>query len=139
MFELHPQLAKDCLVLGDFKLSTVLLLNDSNYPWLILVPRRNDIKEIFQLQPAEQSQLLLESSVLSSSLDAYFKADKMNIAALGNMVPQLHIHHIVRYKTDPAWPNPVWGAVASVPYTPTEQSERVQLLQELLLPHGLIV
>jgi diadenosine tetraphosphate (Ap4A) HIT family hydrolase len=139
MFELHPQLAKDCVVLGDFELSTVLLSKDSNYPWLILVPRRNGIKEIFELQPVDQVQLLSESSALSAALYAYFNADKMNVAALGNMVPQLHIHHIVRYQTDPAWPSPVWGAVAFVPYTAVEQRERVQRVQELLLPHGLIV
>lgn len=139
MFELHPQLEKDCLVLGNFKLSTVLLVNDSNYPWLILVPRRDGIKEIFQLKPADQSQLLSESSALASTLDDYFSADKINIAALGNMVPQLHIHHIVRYKTDSAWPKPIWGAVAGVPYTADEQHERIKVLQQILLPHGLML
>ena len=106
MFELHPQLAKDCIEVGDFPLSKVLLLNDSHYPWVVLVPRRENIDEIFQLSHEDQRQLLAESSTLSEAMATYFKADKMNVAALGNKVPQLHLHHIVRYKTDVSWPNP---------------------------------
>lgn len=117
MFKLHHQLQQDCFELGSFPLCRLLLMNDSNYPWFILVPQREGIHEIHQLTVADQQQLLHESSQLSRTLAEAFEADKMNIAALGNVVPQLHIHHIVRYRTDPAWPQPVWGRVDAAPYT----------------------
>ncbi len=132
MFELHPQLAKDCVEVGDFSLSKVLLLNDSNYPWIILVPKRADIREIFQLDDEEQRQLLAESSALSEAMSTHFKADKMNVAALGNMVPQLHVHHIARFKKDASWPNPVWGAVASKPYNKHQLDDLLALLRSIL-------
>lgn len=117
MFELHPQLAKDCVVLGDFPLTRVLLNRDANYPWFILVPRRENIREIFELSVADQQQLLWESSYFSKHIYRLFNADKLNVAALGNMVPQLHVHHVVRYQCDAAWPGPVWGAVAPLEYS----------------------
>jgi len=92
-------------------------MNDANYPWFILVPDREDITEIHQLSTADQKQLIAESSTLASLIEKLFDADKINIAALGNSVPQLHIHHIVRYKTDAAWPAPVWGKLAAKAYT----------------------
>ncbi len=116
MFELHPQLVQDTLTVGDFPLCRLLLVNDANYPWFILVPRRTEIREIFELEQQDQRQLLKESSQLSRVLNKLFQADKLNIAALGNMVPQLHIHHIVRYQTDQAWPKPVWGLFPATPY-----------------------
>jgi len=116
MFELHPQLAKDCIVLGDFPLTRVLLNKDANYPWFILVPKRENIHEIFELSEADQKQLLWESSYFSKQVYGLFDADKLNVAALGNMVPQLHVHHVVRYQRDASWPGPVWGAVAAVEY-----------------------
>lgn len=115
MFNLHPQLAKDTFLVGEFPLSTCRLMNDCRFPWLILVPRVAGIKELYELSPTDQAQFLRESSWLSSQLAKTFQADKMNIAALGNQVPQLHFHHIVRYQNDVAWPNPVWGTPA-VPY-----------------------
>ncbi len=117
MFELHPQLANDTIMVGDFPLCRLLLMNDVNYPWFILVPRREGIKEVFELDEADQRQLLQESSHLSETMHNIFQADKMNVAALGNMVPQLHIHHIARYKTDQAWPKPVWGMYEPRPYS----------------------
>jgi len=108
---LHAQLAKDCLVIGNFPLCTLLLMKDANYPWFILVPDREAVCEIFQLPVNDQHQLTRESSLLAQYLATEFEADKINIAALGNIVPQLHIHHIARYKTDAAWPAPVWGTV----------------------------
>lgn len=120
MAALHPQLAKDCLVLGQFPLCHLLLMNDANYPWFILVPDRDDIREIYQLAESDQALLLQESSSLSACLMQLFKGDKLNIAALGNMVPQLHVHHVVRYRHDPAWPAPVWGKVAARPYSEKE-------------------
>lgn len=132
MFELHERLQQDTITVGDFPLCRLLLMNDANYPWLILVPRRSDVREIFELAPADQHQLLKESSQLTETLARLFNADKMNIAALGNMVPQLHIHHIVRYRIDPAWPNPVWGFAASKPYKKRELAETCSALIEQL-------
>jgi diadenosine tetraphosphate (Ap4A) HIT family hydrolase len=123
MFKLHPRLAQDTSVIGNFPLCRLLLMNDANYPWFILVPRRAEIREIFELEHCDQKQLLKESSHLSQVLNKIFQADKLNIAALGNMVPQLHIHHIVRYQTDQAWPNPVWGLFPAQPYTERARQE----------------
>ena len=128
MFTLHPQLAKDCFVIGQFELCQLLLMNDQNYPWFILVPQRENISEIYQLTVADQMLLWRESTGLSETLAQHFAADKMNVAALGNVVPQLHVHHIVRYQRDPAWPAPVWGKLAAKPYS---ESELQQLLSSL--------
>lgn len=117
MFQLDPALNKDCFILGSFDLSLLLMMNDSNYPWCILVPQRAEISEIYQLSQDEQQQLMAESSQLSLAMDREFQADKMNIAALGNVVKQLHLHHVVRYQTDPCWPAPIWGKDPAVPYT----------------------
>ena len=106
MFEVHPKLAQDCIAMGKFRLCRLLLMNDANYPWFILVPEREGVTEIYQLSHEHQQQLLRESSRFARGLAEDFGADKMNIAALGNVVPQLHIHHIVRYRNDPAWPAP---------------------------------
>ena len=110
-------LLNDCEVLGKFKLCHVLLMRDANYPWCVLVPDRENMTEIFELSQDDQDQLQLESNTLLAFLKNEFKADKMNVAALGNVVSQLHIHHIVRYKTDIAWPSPVWGAFPAKSYT----------------------
>lgn len=123
MFKLHPRLEEDTFVVGDFPLCQLLLLNDASYPWFILVPRRAGVREIFELAYHDQQQLLIESSRLSQVLNTIFQADKLNVAALGNMVPQLHIHHIVRYQTDQAWPNPVWGMFPAQPYTERSRQE----------------
>ncbi len=116
MIKLHPQLEKDCIALGEFKLCSLLILNDANYPWFILLPNREDISEIHQLSTSDQQQLMAESMFFSQCLEQVFQPDKLNIAALGNIVPQLHIHHIARFTSDTCWPAPVWGAVAAVPY-----------------------
>jgi diadenosine tetraphosphate (Ap4A) HIT family hydrolase len=120
MFQLDPQLQIDTMALGDFPLCRLLLMKDANYPWFILVPRRPGLQEIYQLEDQDQYCLCHESSHLSRALAAVFAADKINIAALGNVVSQLHIHHIVRYHTDPAWPKPVWGLRPCKPYEPGE-------------------
>lgn len=117
MASIHPQLREDCLVLGSFPLCRLLLMKDANYPWFILVPDREDIREIHQLSDEDQIQLIKESSFLSVVIEKEFQADKINIAALGNMVPQLHVHHVVRYKDDMAWPSPVWGKHPAREYT----------------------
>lgn len=138
MFELHPQLAADCVVLGDFPLSRVLLNRDSNYPWFILVPRRVGLTEIYQLPAAERGQLLEESCRLGELLMAVFGGDKLNVAALGNMVPQLHVHHIVRRIGDAAWPGPVWGAVPMRAYGEDALNEMLGKLLPQLSEIGLI-
>lgn len=137
MFELHTQLAKDCAVIGDLALSRVLLMNDAQYPWLILVPRRPEITELFELPHIDQQQLLDEISHVSSALAGHCGADKMNIAALGNVVSQLHVHIIARFKSDAAWPRPVWGAAPPVPYEDAALHQRVVALEELLRDIGL--
>ncbi|MGZ4956020.1 MAG: HIT domain-containing protein [Methylobacter sp.] len=116
-FQLHRRLEQDCIAIGRFELCRLLMMNDNQYPWFILVPERADLKEIYQLSKADRELLTEESSYLAENLAALYKADKMNIAAIGNMVPQLHIHHIVRYQADKAWPAPIWGKFDAVPYT----------------------
>ncbi|KMQ74690.1 HIT domain-containing protein [Marinobacter subterrani] len=126
-FRLHERLAADTLGLGCSKLCEIRLMNDSTWPWLLLVPAVAGIREIYQLSAEQQHQLLRESSVLSEAMMDLFGGDKMNVAALGNMVPQLHLHHIVRFEGDPAWPGPVWGKQAPAPYTEA-QLEQVRSL-----------
>ncbi|NVD06173.1 HIT domain-containing protein [Vibrio sp. JPW-9-11-11] len=108
-FELHPQLAQDTTVIGHFPLCIALLHRDDAVPWVILVPKRSQLKELHHLPMQEQQQFLLESQAVSQALEATFRPDKLNLGALGNMVPQLHIHHIARFKNDVAWPGPIWG------------------------------
>ncbi|MEC4749527.1 HIT domain-containing protein [Methylomicrobium sp. Wu6] len=116
-FTLHPRLSEDCITLGRFGLCRLLLMNDSHYPWFILVPEKSDLTEIYQLSKLDRMRITEESSFLTENLADLYRADKMNIAAIGNLVPQLHIHHIVRYKNDAAWPAPVWGRFDRTPYT----------------------
>jgi len=132
MFELHPRLNEDCITIGSFPLCRLLLMNDSNYPWFILVPQRTGVREIFELSEDDQRQLLWESSSLSRLIADHFNADKINVAALGNMVPQLHIHHIVRYSSDAAWPAPVWGHAPAEPYSEQALDVMVTTLRELM-------
>jgi diadenosine tetraphosphate (Ap4A) HIT family hydrolase len=129
---IHPHLAGDCLLLGKFSLSHLLLMRDANYPWCILVPDREDIFEIYQLSESDQQQLIRESSQLSQAMISLFSPDKLNIAALGNVVPQLHVHHIARYRSDAAWPAPVWGRVAARPYLDDELVVVAQSLKSTL-------
>jgi len=117
MFELDSRLLNDCEVLGKFKLCHVLLMRDANYPWCVLVPDRENKVEVFDLDIEDQNQLQLESTALLQFLKDEFNADKMNVAALGNVVSQLHVHHIVRYKKDIAWPKPVWGVFPAKAYS----------------------
>lgn len=132
MFELHPQLANDSILLGDLPLCRVLLINDAQFPWLILVPRRAQVTEIFQLAEIDRIQLQVEIHSVSVALMDFFCGDKLNIAALGNLVPQLHIHLVIRYHSDTAWPKPVWGNAPAKPYSAAERSKRVSQLKELL-------
>ncbi len=115
---LHPQLERDTLAVGDLPLCRVLIIRDANYPWLLLVPRRPEIVEILDLDEVEQAQLMVEITRVARALREITKCDKLNIAALGNVVPQLHVHIIARRRTDAAWPKPVWGAAEPLPFDP---------------------
>jgi diadenosine tetraphosphate (Ap4A) HIT family hydrolase len=115
-FELHPRIAGVTLPVGDLLLSRVLLMNDARFPWLVLVPRRPDIIEITDLPTAERSILMEEIASVSTSLKDATRADRINVAALGNVVAQLHVHVVARFATDPAWPGAVWGHGKAEPY-----------------------
>lgn len=127
-FILHSRLAADSYHLGDFELCRLLLIRDSQYPWFVLVPRRKDICEIYQLCDADQVMLWQESRLLSEAIMTIFNGDKLNMAALGNMVPQLHLHHIVRFHGDPSWPAPIWGKLPMQDY----QTGQVEVIQQKL-------
>ena len=131
-FQLHPQLGQDCIDIGRFDLCRLLMMNDSTYPWFILVPEKAGLTEIYQLSKAERSQLTEESCFLAENLAALYRADKINIAAIGNLVPQLHIHHIIRYQTDKAWPAPVWGKFDRVPYTQAQADGQIARVKACL-------
>lgn len=135
MFVLDSRLADDSLVIGDFPLSRLLLCNDSNFPWFILVPRRAEISELFQLEAPDLAMLWKESTLLAEILKDTFAADKMNVATLGNVVSQLHMHVIVRRRNDPAWPAPVWGKVAAKPYD-AEQVAAINAKLKSVLPNN---
>ncbi len=120
MFVLDSRLQQDTVWVGDYPLCSLLLMNDAQYPWFILVPRREDVSELFQLDGADQLQLWQETNGLAEVLKDCFAADKMNVATLGNVVSQLHMHVIVRRREDVAWPAPVWGKHPAQPYTPEQ-------------------
>ena len=128
-FILHPQLARDTAQVGDLPLARVLLMNDANYPWLILVPRRDGAVELIDLAEEEQRQLTREIAQVSHALKTITACDKLNVAAIGNVVPQLHVHIVARRRGDAAWPKPVWGAVPPVAYDRTAREELVIGLQ----------
>jgi len=115
-FALDPRLAADTLLVGDLALSRLMLMNDARYPWLILVPRRDDLREIVDLAADERATLIEEIAAASQFLRALPDVDKLNVGALGNVVPQLHVHVLGRRQGDPAWPGPVWGVGARLPY-----------------------
>ncbi len=119
-FALHPQLAQDTVAIGEFELCSLLLNKDANYPWLVLVPRRPGLIEIIDLDAAAQAALTAEIAAVSHALKAITQCDKLNVAALGNMVPQLHVHVIARRKSDAAWPRPVWGVAPAIAYSDNE-------------------
>lgn len=132
MFVLDQRLQEDTYVLGDFPLCRLLLSRDANYPWFILVPRRADVSELFQLDDSDQAQLWRETTTLAETLKSSFAADKMNVATLGNVVSQLHMHVIVRHRTDAAWPAPVWGSKAATAYTPEQVTDIRERLKTVL-------
>ena len=129
-FTLHPQIAADTVPVGDLTLSRVLLAKDANYPWLILVPRRAGVSELIDLAEDEQVRLLGEIADCGRALKAVVPCDKLNIATLGNMVPQLHVHVIARTKTDAAWPKPVWGTARARDYDAGDMEALLEKLRE---------
>jgi diadenosine tetraphosphate (Ap4A) HIT family hydrolase len=133
VFALNSRLQQDSLTIGDFPLCRLLLSNDSNYPWFILVPRRDDISEMFQLGVADQQRLWQETTALAEVLMTAFDGDKMNVAALGNVVSQLHVHVIVRKRDDAAWPAPIWGKQPAIPYS-VEQVAAIRARLHGVLP-----
>ena len=131
-WQLHAQLAADTHPLAQFALCELRLMDDSNYPWLVLVPRVAEAQELLDLRGTERHLLSDEIDSAARALRTVFRPRKLNVAALGNVVPQLHVHVIARFEEDPAWPAPVWGRVAARPHTPEQLVERITRLQDAL-------
>lgn len=131
-WHLHPQLADDTHPIAQFKLCELRLMDDANHPWLILVPRVEDAVELIDLDEAQQIELMREIAVASRALQHAFSPHKLNVAALGNLVPQLHVHVIARFREDIAWPRPVWGMATAQPYSPEALVRRIRALQDAL-------
>ena len=130
MFKLDSRLKKDTIKLVSWPLCDVQLMNDSQFPWLILVPRVEGASELYHLDKSQREQLDAESIFLSETIMHIFQGDKLNIAALGNVVSQLHIHHVVRFKSDIAWPAPIWGKFPAQPYsTEALTAQKLKLTQ----------
>lgn len=134
MFTLDPTLSADTTEIRRLGLCRALLMNDATYPWLILVPEREGLRDLHDLDMADHATLMAEITRASNALQTLFNPDKINVAALGNVVEQLHVHIIARLKNDRAWPAPVWGAVPPVPYAPDTLEERVSRLRSELTP-----
>jgi diadenosine tetraphosphate (Ap4A) HIT family hydrolase len=126
---LHSQLEKDTINVGDLPLCRVVVIKDANYPWILLVPRRPDVVEIIDLDEVAQAQLMTEITRVARVLKDITKCEKLNIAALGNVVPQLHVHIIARRSGDAAWPRPVWGVVQPLAHDPEEVTNFISALR----------
>ena len=126
---LDPLLERDTTAIGDLPLCRALLINDANYPWLLLVPRRPGACEIIDLDETDQSQLMIEIAHISRALKEVTACHKLNVAAIGNVVPQLHIHIVARERNDPAWPKPVWGTAPVRAYDPAERERFIAALR----------
>lgn len=119
-FDLHPTLARDTVEVTRWPLCRVLLMKDRRFPWLILMPEREEIREIHELTATDRAALVEEIAQAGEALSRLLQPDKVNVGALGNVVPQLHVHVVARFAADAAWPGPVWGSGAAVPYEETE-------------------
>jgi len=135
-FALHPRLAADSLAVADLALCRVLLMNDSRFPWLILVPRLASAREIVDLAPADRLLLAEDIDLAAKALRALCPTDKLNIGAIGNIVEQLHVHVVARRMDDAAWPGVVWGHGAATPYAPAAAAERTEALKQALMWQG---
>jgi diadenosine tetraphosphate (Ap4A) HIT family hydrolase len=131
-FELHPTLAADSVFVTALALCEVRLVRDARYPWALLIPRVAGVRDAYELRDAEQVALTRESARLSRAMATLFAPFKLNVAALGNMVPQLHVHHIARNPGDAAWPRPVWGFGEAEPYAEDALGARVEALRAAL-------
>jgi diadenosine tetraphosphate (Ap4A) HIT family hydrolase len=131
-FDLHPRLEADTAFVADWRLSRVLVMNDARYRWLVLVPRRADAVELFDLKAADRARLMEEVSAAGRMLRDLTGAAKINVGALGNLVPQLHVHVVARSLGDPAWPGPVWGHSPAVPY---DAAARDDFIRQLVNTH----
>jgi len=131
-WSLHAQLEKDTTPVGDLPLSRVLAVNDANFPWVLLVPRRTGASEIIDLAEPDQARLTTEIARVASALKSITSCDKLNVAAIGNVVPQLHVHVVARRKDDAAWPRPVWGAVPAKPYGAGELARFIAALRRTI-------
>ena len=136
MFQLHPKVHEDTVLVGSLNVSLVLLHRDRQFPWCILVPQREGITEIHHLDVGDRQQLMAESCRLAEVMTDLFSPRKMNIAALGNLVPQLHVHHVARFVEDSAWPHPIWGRLPAVFYTASELQGRLERLRFALAGEG---
>jgi len=134
-WSLHPQLVADTVPVCDLALSRLLAMNDANFPWLILVPRRAGVSEIIDLG-AEQVLLMDELALVSRALKDETRCDKLNVAAIGNVVPQLHIHIVARCKSDAVWPKPVWGALPRRAYEAEDMERFVAAIRGRVLRVG---
>lgn len=129
-FTLNPRLEGDSYPLLDLRLCAVRLMKDANYPWLLLVPQRDDLVEIIDLDKTDQLDLMREIALASRVLRSVTEAEKLNVGALGNQVSQLHVHVIARFRNDSAWPGPIWGAVPLTPYQDMEADHLITRLRE---------
>jgi diadenosine tetraphosphate (Ap4A) HIT family hydrolase len=136
-FLLDPRLDADTIPIGRLELCRVLLMDDARYPWLILVPERNDLAEIIDLPEADRALLMREIAAASGALRSLYRPDKLNVAALGNRVRQLHVHVLARFESDAAWPGPVWGVGEAVPYPPHMAGVTADRIADALRPEGL--
>ena len=132
MFQLHPRLAADTLPIAKLELCEARLMNDSRFPWVILIPMRDALTELHQLSPAEQQQLMVESTVVAKALIAMDEVTKINLGALGNLVPQFHWHVVGRHPDDPCWPGPVWGCGSTIPYATEKQASLIAELRQAI-------
>lgn len=132
MFKLDPRLSSDTLQIASWPLCEVLLMNDSHFPWLILVPKISGATELYHLTKNQRIQLDAESIFLSETLMKLYQGTRLNVAALGNVVSQLHIHHVVRFQTDSAWPAPVWGKFAAKPYEEDALNQQIKMLAPII-------
>lgn len=133
-FSLHPRLAADTFIVDDWDLCRVLLMNDARFPWLILVPRQNGLRDFDEIVPNDKPTFFAEIDRASRALRAETSAEKLNVAALGNMVPQLHVHVVARFAADAAWPAPVWGVGEAIPYSTLQVDALIVALREAAKP-----
>jgi diadenosine tetraphosphate (Ap4A) HIT family hydrolase len=135
-FVLDARLAADTHAIGDLPLSQLRLFDDARFPWLVLVPRIAGARELIDLDDGDQRTLLAEITRVGRAIETLLRPDKLNVAALGNVVPQLHVHVIARFTHDPAWPHPVWGHGDRVAYAAGERETRIAALRDALIPHA---